>query len=414
MKRTPLLLGLLAWSGLALADPAPRERAGNRAVSGEARLLPVAPSERRVDQGILTAVPITVDVPADLDAARVLVHFKVHGSKDWTTLELYRESGQRFRGAIPCLEVSTITGDLRYYVRVHDADGAVIAYRGSRSDPFVVRVIHESERPDLKSGGRCPDPADCPRGLPGCPSEVVERVPCKSDTDCEGATTCSWDGFCEVDERRKNWLSLGISSTFGLVPGAGACTLHSQEDEGYACYRQRDGVRYLGEPVYTNEPLRPARGPLRVELGYERLVFYDTTIGGRLGYTFFGKGPAALGDFVPLSGEISITRFLDEDAFARTGIATFLKLAGGFAMVDLRGTLHIREDPTRPRVQGGNDLEQTVDLWKRAGDGYVSAGGGATYRTSLNFGVRVEVGVAQTFPFAATLVNGAVGVELGL
>jgi hypothetical protein len=417
MNRLPLLVGLLAllaFPGAALANPAPQKRGETGATGGEARLLHVAPSERRVEQGILTAVPITVDVPVDLDAARVLVHFKVHGSKDWTTLELYRESGQRFRGAIPCLEVSTITGDLRYYVRVHDADGAVIAYRGSRSEPFVVRVIHESERPDLKSGGRCPDPADCPRGLPGCPSEEVERAPCKSDADCEGVTTCSWEGFCEIDERRKNWLSLGISGTLGLVPGAGACTLHSQENEGYACYRQRDGARYLGEPVYTNEPLRPARGPLRVWLGYERLVFYETTLGGRVGYTFFGKGPDALGDFLPISVEASVTRFLHDDPFARSGVAAFVKLAGGFSMLDLRGTLHVREDPTRPRVQGGNDLEQTVDVWKRAGDGYVSAGGGATFRTSLNFGVRVEVGIAQTFPFAATLVTGTVGTELGL
>jgi hypothetical protein len=397
-----LVLSLLALSGLAAAEPRP-----------EARLLHVPPGERRVEQGILTPVPITVDLPADLEAARVLVHFKVHGSKDWTTLELYREAGQRFRGAIPCLEVSTITGDLRYYVRVHDAAGEVIAYRGSRSEPFVVRVIHESERPTLASAARCPDPADCPRGLPGCPSDVVERIPCRTDADCEGELTCSWDGHCELDTRAKNWFSLGVSATFGLVPGAGACTLHAQENEGYACYRKRDGVRYLGEPVYTNEPLVPARGPLKVELGYERVLFYETTLGGRLGYTFFGKGPATLGELFPISGEISVTRFLDDDPFNRSGIAAFVKLAGGFSMVDLRGSLHVREDPTRPRTQAGNDLDQRVDVWKRAGDGYVSAGGGATFRTSQYFGLRVEVGVAQTFPYPATLLKGSVGAEAG-
>jgi hypothetical protein len=402
VRKALLVLWLLSLSRLAAADP-----------RGEARLLHVPPSERRVEQGILTAVPISVDLPPDLEAARVLVHFKVHGSKDWTTLELYREAGQRFRGAIPCLEVSTITGDLRYYVRVHDAGGEVIAYRGSRSDPFVVRVLHESERPGLVSGGRCPDPADCPRGLPGCPSEEVELLPCRTDADCEGDLTCSWDGYCEVDTRAKNWASLGVSATFGLVPGAGACTLSAQETEGYACYRRRDGVRYLGEPVYTNEPLVPARGPLNVEVGYERLVFYETTVGARVGYTFFGKGPPALGEFFPLSGEVSVTRFLDHDPFRRSGITAFVKLAGGFSMVDLRGSLHVREDLTRPLTQGGNDLDQRVDLWKRAGDGYISAGGGATFRTSQNFGLRVEVGVAQTFPYPATLVKGAVGAEVG-
>jgi hypothetical protein len=242
---------------------------------------------------------------------------------------------------------------------------------------------------------------------------VVEHVPCKTDRDCEGELSCSWDGHCELDRRAKNWLSLGVSATFGLVPGAGACTLSAQENEGYACYRQRDGVRYLGEPVHTNEPLVPARGPLRVELGYERLVFYETTVGGRFGYTFFGRGPDALGELLPFSGEVSVTRFLDDDPFRRSGLATFVKLAAGFAMVDLRGTLHVREDPTRPRTQGGNDLDQRVELWKRAGDGYVSVGGGATFRTSTDFGLRVEVGVAQTFPYPATLLRGSVGAELG-
>ena len=88
MKHAALLLSLLALlarSSLALAEPAPAERAGNQAASGEARLLHVPPGERRVEQGILTAVPIVVDLPPDLEAARVLVHFKVHGSKGWTT-----------------------------------------------------------------------------------------------------------------------------------------------------------------------------------------------------------------------------------------------------------------------------------------------------------------------------------------
>jgi hypothetical protein len=262
VRHALLALALLTLSSLAAAAP-----------RGEARLLHVPPSERRVEQGILTAVPITVDLPADLEAARVLVHFKVHGSKDWTTLELYREAGQRFRGAIPCLEVSTITGDLRYYVRVHDTAGEVIAYRGSRAEPFVVRVLHESERPDLGSGGRCPDPADCPRGLPGCPSEVVERVPCKTDRDCEGELSCSWDGHCELDRRAKNWLSLGVSATFGLVPGAGACTRSAPENQGNASYPHPEGVPNHGDPLHTHHPLVPARGPLPVELGNQRLHF---------------------------------------------------------------------------------------------------------------------------------------------
>jgi len=384
-----------------------------RAATAEPQLLHVPPAEKKAEQGILTPVPITVDLPAGIEQARVLVHYRVHGSRDWTTLELWRDAGQRFRGAIPCLEVSTITGDLRYYVRVHDAEGAVVAYRGSRADPFVVRVIHESVRPDLASRARCPDPADCPRGLPGCPSEEVERIPCKSDADCEGETTCSWAGFCEIDQRRKNWIVAGVSASAGLVPGAGACSLYSQENEGYACYRERDGVRYLGEPVHTNEPLVAATGPIRAEIGYERLVFYETTVGARVGYTFFGRGPDELGPFFPFSGELSVARYFHPDPFARSGLAPFLTLSAGFSMVDLHGSVHVREDPTRPPTQAGNDLDQDLELWKRAGDGFVGIGVGTLYTTSLGFGVRGELGAVQCFPYGATLLRGLVGVQAG-
>ena len=80
--------------------------------------------ERTAEQGILRAVPIAIEIPVEiaLRARRVLVHYRLWGDPDWTALEL-RRSGAKYEGAIPCLEISTVTGDLRYYIRVHDAEG---------------------------------------------------------------------------------------------------------------------------------------------------------------------------------------------------------------------------------------------------------------------------------------------------
>jgi hypothetical protein len=381
------------------------------------RVLHAPPERKRAEQGILTPVPIRVSLPSDLDAHRVLVHYRVRGSPTWTTLELRRQGrGATFAGAIPCLEVSTITGDLAYYIRVHDADGAVIAVVGTRANPFVVTVLHETERPDLRSGARCPDPADCPRGLPGCPSEEVERVPCRADSDCEGGAVCSWEGFCEDVVRKENWVSLNVSLAAGLFAGTGACSIQSQEGSGYACYRESDGARYFGHPVYTNEPLVFGRAPFRIELGYERLLFYDTTLTARLGYAFYGSGPddASATPFIPVSAAVGARYFPSQDPFATRGLKGFVSASGGFSMFDLVGSVKVREDPTPPvSVQGGNDLEQTLEVWRRAGDAFVALGAGAVLWSSPGFAFSAEVDIAQSFPHAATIgtlrIGGAAG-----
>ena len=64
--------------------------------------------------------------------------------------------------------------------------------------------------------------------------------------------TCSWRGVCERVERRTNWISLSVQQDVGLVSTTGACSVYSQENEGYACYRA-DGKQYIGNPVLTNE-----------------------------------------------------------------------------------------------------------------------------------------------------------------
>lgn len=417
MRALWLTLALvLTWASVASAEP----RRAPTAVQSSAgpRLLHVPEEQRKAQQGILTPVPIGIEVPAAVDAVRVLVHYRVLGAPNWVTLELRREGrSSRFRGAIPCLEVSTITGDLRYYIRIHDADGEVVAFSGSRAFPYIVRVVHPSERADSAgSGARCPDPADCPPGLLGCPSAVVEDVPCKRDADCEDGGTCSWHGICEWVDRRMNHVSLSLSAGAGLVTGSGACSVAAQEADGYACYRQSDGARYLGHPVYTNEPLRVVRAPLRAELGYERLVDFDTTLGVRFGYAFFGGGPDDVGGqaFVPFSGELRAAHWFADDPFAERGLAGYLLVSAGFAMFDLEGSAHVREDPTARSGQGGNDLEQTLDLWKRAGDFFVGAGVGGALRFSPGLALRAEISAVAAFPHRAVLLRPSLGLEAGL
>ncbi len=372
--------------------------------------------ERVAEQGILQAAPITLDLPSEVAgrARRVLVHYRLWGDPDWTTLEL-RRAGARYAGAIPCLEISTVTGDLRYYIRVHDAEGHVIAAAASRAKPYLVTIKHDDAlASDTPYVARCPDPADCPRGLPGCPSELVVEIACKSDADCEGATTCSWRGFCEREVRTRNWISLSIEQDLGVISRSGACSVQAQEHEGYACYRA-DGKQYVGSPVLTNEPLAVGRGPTRVVLGFDRLIHYNTSLGVRLGFAVLGSGPTPRDGtaFVPVSVAARATHWFGEDPFARPGPRPFAFVTAGYAMVDVETTAHVREDPTATVYQSSNDLEQSVDLWKRAGDGFVGLGGGVAFPLSRRTAAVAEIAVLEVFPFRAFVIAPSAGVMLG-
>lgn len=371
--------------------------------------------EKVAEGGILTPVPVRIVLPRGVPARRVLVHYRIHGSKEWTTLELNRV-GTEWRGAIPCLEVSTITGDITYYFRMHDAAGAVIAYSGSRHQPYRVTIQHDSVREVTQPArDRCPDPADCPPGLPGCPSEEVERIPCRTDRDCEGGLSCGWDGFCEQDLRRYHWLSLELEGGAAVVSTAGACSIASQENEGYLCLRRREGDVYAGRPLYTNEPLALGRLPFRAIIGFERLIAAQTAVAVRFGYALVGHGPTPPGGdaFIPYSGELRIARYFGQDPFARSGLRPYVFVDAGYAMYDIPVTVRVRANTELPDPQGGNDLEQTLEVWRRAGDAFVGFGPGLASVSESGFALSAELRTGGAFPYGAWLVSARVGTRFG-
>lgn len=416
--RLPQRALLLALATLALAAPT-RAEEGDELADGPVegpQILHIPELDRKAEQGILRPVPLAVELPnaVALQARRVLVHYRLWGDPDWTTLEL-RRNGATYEGAIPCLEISTVTGDLRYYIRIHDAEGQVIAAAGSRAEPYIVRIQNDDQlAPGAPRAAKCPDPADCPRGLPGCPSERVILIACHSDADCEGEQLCSWRGVCEPDPRKKTWLSLAVEQDAGLLSRAGVCSLHSQEHEGTACFRA-DGSSYAGTAVHTNEPLAFAGGPTRVVLGAERLVYYDTTVGLRVGWILRGEGPTPRGgtELVPFSAALRLTHWFGDDPFAKPRLRPFTFVTTGYGMTDLATTVDVREDPTANPFQAGNDLEQTVDLWKRAGDGFVGGGAGLSYPWGDDRAVFAELALLGLFPFSAVVLAPSAGVSWG-
>jgi hypothetical protein len=153
-------------------------------------------------QEILTALPMRVRLPARYGAERVLVFFRTWGSRGWATMELAR-AGQSWSGEISCREVSTVTGDTRYFFLAFDDDGDAVVGSGSPEWPHVATVVREltegaSALPGDVAPRRCHDPADCPPDFPGCPAYAVKRASCRVDHDCSENQRCAWDHYCET------------------------------------------------------------------------------------------------------------------------------------------------------------------------------------------------------------------------
>lgn len=165
--------------------------------------------EHVAHQEVLTPLPIRVSLPASYGAEHVLVLVRTWGSRDWDVIELARH-GQTWRGEVSCRQVSTVTGDTRYFFLVLDEFGEVIADSGSPEWPHIATVVGKlhggarglaGEPPPM----RCHDPADCPPDFPGCPLYQFVRTKCSNDGDCEGGF-CDWDGYCEVPrEPESEW-----------------------------------------------------------------------------------------------------------------------------------------------------------------------------------------------------------------
>lgn len=150
-------------------------------------------------QEILTPLPLRVRLPTRYGAEHVLVFVLMWGTHEWKVMELHRE-GQAWSGEVSCREVSTITGDTRYFFLALDPMGQPVLSSGSSEWPHVATIVRNLPGgPQSLSGEiepmRCHDPADCPPDFPGCPLMTIARPACSNHEQCASGS-CSWDGYC--------------------------------------------------------------------------------------------------------------------------------------------------------------------------------------------------------------------------
>jgi len=190
------------------------------------------------EQEILTPLPLRVRLPARYGAERVLVFFQTWGSRQWETLELGR-AGQTWTGEVSCRDVSTVTGDTRYYFLAVDAANQPVIGSGWPEWPHVATVVSKlAEGPQALSGmarpNRCHDVADCPPDFLGCPAYAWRRPACHEDADCRRGSRCDTDSYCSEAGQEAS-----VDNDDAQLAAAVRTALHTRRDVASASYSRR-------------------------------------------------------------------------------------------------------------------------------------------------------------------------------
>jgi hypothetical protein len=414
-----------AKAGGSGSPPPARSGASSAAAHGDMAHAPIT------SQALLTPIPIYVELPEGVTADRVVVHYKAPGQTEWKTVRMTKR-GNGFGAEIPCMDVGSSRGELKYFVQAADASGDIVASSGRQAEPYTVRIVEhlEGERPHLPD--RPPPTAcsaaaasDCPPGFPGCgsTSKSSPADACVSDDECSGGVKCV-DGQCggsgggAPDEAegekphapiKRNWVSVGFEVDALLLPSAtNACAGGS----GYTCFNP-DGS------YYADDPLRNAddevnggftRATERVLFGYDRVVLDKVTLGARLGFAL-GGGPQrpTAASFMPVHVEARAAYWFGKDPFARSGLRYFVMAAGGMAEVDASVPVDVYANAA---AYPNDSMDKRA--WKKSGLGFAALGGGAMFAITPSTGIVLEAKIMQMFPTSATGASLQLGYLVGL
>jgi hypothetical protein len=422
--------------------PAPRAGAGNGG-GGGGDLIHTPPAE----QLILTPVPIYAEMADGSAPAKVQLRYKPFGATEWKTMEL-RKTKNGYGGEVPCLDIGSETGDLKYYIQAVDSNGDVVATSGSRNNPNKVTIKNElaGEPPHLPGKpppAQCANPGDCPPGLPGCASAKKKKrgekdwgASCEADSECQSgacrdgtcaaegeaasggteAKTCEKDGDCGGGEvcssgtcgskSKKNFISIALQEDLLLLSSATDVCFNQAS---YSCFYS-DNTQYAPNNTNLSTDRDQVSGGFglattRVLAGYDRMLGENLTLGFKVGFAFNG-GPKAAGGtaFFPFHVEGRGAYYFGKNPFGSTGIHPYLTLNGGLAQVDARVTVQITD-------QSGS---ANLAAWKKGGTAFVGGGVGMLWLTSTSNGFLAEIRLMELLGSSATGIGLQLGYALGL
>jgi hypothetical protein len=430
----------------AAGEPEAGAAAETAAPAGEAVALECTPSVMEIE----TRRSIPVECKVELADGSLELRFKPAG-EDWQSLPMNRH-GEAFRAEVPC-DKTAVSGTFRLFVRAKDKSGDEVAAWGSKANPIQIALVEHSSQPPPAFEGRsapprCAAKEDCPPNFPGCNEKAAQA--CTDDSDC--ASGVCVDGKCDGDAAvgnayRKNWLGLHIAQDLTFVGGTDICTQASQRDDSFSCYYagSRSGA-YIDEPYPgTDTSSSLAFATTRVLLSYDRALSPRWLAGVRVGYAF-GGGPPSGRDvvydtegrivevieeglaFLPIHLELRLSHWFGANALSKKGIRPYVHAGGGLAQVDAKvetpvrdcGLLAARSDPEYARCASGEIpasdprlQEVKLDAWKKLGQGFVTAGGGAVYAFTETLGLQLNLNLMLTLPATGFVLEPSLGMVMG-
>lgn len=390
------------------------------------------------EQAVNTPLPLLVRLDEEVasQAEQVVIAYTPANTAVEKELALDEVDDTTFRGEIPCEDTKRV-GALKYRVEVRDAEGLVVAARGTAAAPLLTDIKQTIGSAPPRWPGFEP-PKSCSAVAPD-----PAGAPCVDDADCSSGFECKVDMCVQTDEGpgdddeetspsgiRKNWVSVMFVPDVSIISGDDICSRAGQEESSFVCARE-DGSRYSGTPEQgqgNNVNFGFGLATLRVLLAYDRLVLDNLALGLRAGIAFRGASVDGA-SFLPVHAEGRATYFIGKDPFASPGARPFVFLAGGLAQIDTPIEVQVVEDGeacgaadpddfespcTQP--SGGDDVEeriQTLTAYKQAGNGFVGLGFGISYAPvdlmMLNLGVRVSM----TLPVVTAVASPEAGVSFG-
>jgi hypothetical protein len=415
-----------------------------------------------VEQAVLTPVPVYAELPAGVTATKVIVRYRAFGQEEWKTIEL-RRLGNGYGAEIPCLDIGSETGDVSYYVQAFGSAGDVVSSSGSRAQPNKVAIRNQltgdpPHLPGRPPSAQCADAANCPPGLPGCPSgkkpagkgwgascdrdgECGSGLACKNGTcetgekssgedtgeapprSCETSSDCNADEKCNADKvcegpggrGKRVWLSLSVQQDLSVVSGVtDVCGNSMSLPSSQMLCLAEDGGSYGGVPESGNGNaigggLHPAT--TRFLAGIDYFAGSNVTIGARLGYAINTEPGASSAAF---HAEARVAYWTGKEPYRRASVRPYFALTGGLAEIDDKFTTEIAETSPANPGQGIITPGQTLTVWRKTGSEFVGAAVGMMIPVAPTHGFLVELKLQVMLPNSGFALGPTIGYTFGL